>query len=97
MPGAIVNAFSKISKSCIINSNSVIEHDCYIDCGAHISPNVSLAGGVKVGKLTWIGIGSCVRELLSIGENIIIGAGSVVVKDVLLQGVYVGNPLNQIQ
>ncbi|WP_354668599.1 acetyltransferase [Pseudoalteromonas sp. C2R02] len=97
MAGAIVNAFSYISKSCIVNSNSVIEHDCFLGCGVHISPNASLAGGVKIGNMSWVGIASCVRELISIGESIIIGAGSVVVKNVFIKGVYVGNPLRQIE
>jgi len=97
MAGAVVNAFSEISKSSIINTNSVVEHDCLLATGVHISPNASLAGGVKVGSLSWVGIGTCVRELIEIGDNIIIGAGSVVVKNILTPGVYVGNPLGKIQ
>ena len=38
-------------KNCIINTSSVIEHDCVIEDNTHISPKSVLGGGVKVGKI----------------------------------------------
>lgn len=35
---------------------------------------------------------SCIRDGLSLGEECVIGAGAVVVKDTESRGVYVGNP-----
>jgi sugar O-acyltransferase (sialic acid O-acetyltransferase NeuD family) len=79
--GAIINAFAKVGVGCIINTAAVIEHDCIIDDFAHICPNVALAGGVTVGRKSWVGIGSQVKQLITIGDNCLIGAGSTVVKD----------------
>ena len=47
-----------------------------------LSPNVALAGGVIVGSKSWVGIGSQVRQLITIGDNCLIGAGSTVVKNI---------------
>jgi sugar O-acyltransferase (sialic acid O-acetyltransferase NeuD family) len=80
--GAVINAFAKIGMGCIINTAAIIEHDCVIDDFAHICPNVALAGGVTVGTKSWIGIGSQVKQLITIGENCLIGAGSTVVKNI---------------
>ena len=35
-----------------------------------------------MGDNAWIGIGVVVRQLISIGKNVVVGAGSVVVKNV---------------
>ncbi|MGI2072226.1 acetyltransferase [Shewanella baltica] len=80
--GAIVNAFAKVGLGCIINTAAVIEHDCIIDEFAHICPNVTLAGSVTVGCKSWVGVGTQVRQLIKIGNNCLIGAGSTVIKNI---------------
>ena len=91
--GAIINPDSFIGKACIINTNAVIEHDCLIADAVHISPSCSLAGGVNVGEQSWLGIGSCVKQLVNIGRYAIVGAGSVLIKDVPDKCTVVGNPV----
>jgi acetyltransferase EpsM len=58
----------------------------------HISPNAALAGNVKVGEGTQIGIGACVMQNIRIGKWAIIGAGAVIIRDVPDYAVVVGNP-----
>lgn len=82
MAKTVINSHSAIGKHCILNTGSIIEHDNYIDDFAHISPGVNLAGGIKVGKRSWIGIGSSVIQEITIGYDTIIGAGSVVITDI---------------
>ncbi len=43
---------------------------------------MTLAGGVRVGELTHIGVGSSIIQGISIGKSSIVGAGSVVVRDI---------------
>lgn len=90
--GAVINPDAVIKKGCIINTNSVIEHDCGVGEYSHISPSVALAGGTLVGDNTWIGIGSCSKQLVKIGSNSTIGAGSVIIKDIPAGVVAFGNP-----
>ncbi|MFW6029921.1 MAG: transferase, partial [Halanaerobiales bacterium] len=66
----------------IINTASIIEHDNYIEDFVHISPGVNLAGNVRVRSRSWVGIGSNVIQGVTIGSDTIIGAGSVVIKDI---------------
>lgn len=96
MAGAVINAFSTIGQSCIINSNSVVEHDCKLSDGVHISPGATLAGAVSIGICSWIGIGANVKQLVSVGEHIIIGAGAVVTRDINAKGSYVGSPARKL-
>jgi sugar O-acyltransferase (sialic acid O-acetyltransferase NeuD family) len=92
MPGAVVNAFSHVGLACIVNSNAVIEHDCYLESGVHISPNAALAGSVKIGCCSWIGIGSNIKQSVTIVGSVIIGAGSLVINDIHISGTYIGAP-----
>ncbi|TMX44384.1 acetyltransferase [Vibrio rotiferianus] len=96
MANAIVNPFSHIGASCIINTSSIVEHDCKLAEGVHISPNTSLAGGVEVGENSWVGIGCQVKQLVVIGRDVIVGAGSTVVNLIPDFQTVVGSPAHTL-
>lgn len=97
MANCVINAGSVIGNGCIINTASTIDHDCVIQDYVHISPGVHIAGTVKIEKKTWIGVGSSVMNNIAICKDCIIGAGSVVIKDICNSGTYVGIPAKQIK
>jgi len=80
--GAIINPDTKVGRGCIINTGATVDHDCELKDFVHISPGVNLAGSVCVGNRSWAGIGSCVIENIIIGDDVIIGAGAVVISHV---------------
>lgn len=92
MANVSINVGAKIGKHCIVNTASVIDHDCELEDYVHISPNASLAGNVKVGEGTQVGIGACVIQNVRIGKNVMIGAGAVIIRDVPDGVTVVGNP-----
>jgi sugar O-acyltransferase (sialic acid O-acetyltransferase NeuD family) len=92
MAGAVIQPGARIGKGCIINTGATVDHDCDVADGVHVCPGVHLAGSVKVGECSQIGIGSSIIPGISIGENCIIGAGSVVIRDCNSHSVYFGNP-----
>ena len=97
MANACINSSAKIERHCIINTGAIIEHDNIIEDFVHISPNVALGGTVKIGKNTHVGIGSTIKNNITICENCKIGAGAVVVKDIEKEGTYVGVPAKGIK
>ncbi len=96
MAGAVINCCSRIGVGCIVNTGAIIDHDSIIEDYVHISPGAHLAGTVKVGKGTWLGIGSVVSNNLNITNCCIIGAGAVVVRDILDAGTYIGVPARKV-
>ena len=96
MAGAVINCCTKIGKGCIINTGATIDHDNLIEDYVHISPGVHLAGTVKVGQGSWLGIGSVVSNNINITSGCKVGAGAVVVKDITEPGTYVGVPVTKI-
>ena len=53
---------------------------------------MNISGDTHVGEGTWVGVGSCVMQGIKIGKNCMIGAGSVVVRDIPDGVVAYGNP-----
>lgn len=96
MAGVVINCCTKIGKGCIINTSATIDHDNIIEDFVHISPGALLAGTVKVGQGSWLGIGSVVSNNTCITSGCTIGAGAVVVKDIVEPGTYVGVPVRRI-
>ena len=96
MAGVVINSSSRIGKGCIINTSSSLDHDNVIEDYVHISPGVRAAGSVRVGKGSWIGIGSVIGNNVNICSGCKVGAGAVVVKDITKSGTYVGVPVRKI-
>lgn len=95
MANSCINSSAKIGKHCIINTGAIIEHDNIIEDYVHISPNATLGGTIKIGESTHVGIGSIVKNNITICKNCTIGAGAVVVKNILEEGTYVGVPARE--
>lgn len=96
MAGVVINSCTEIGKGCIINTSATIDHDNLIEDYVHISPGVHFAGTVKVGKGSWLGIGSSVSNNINITAGCIVGAGAVVVRDITEAGVYIGVPVRRV-
>jgi sugar O-acyltransferase (sialic acid O-acetyltransferase NeuD family) len=69
-----------------VGHRTVIEDDCFV------SSHVVISGFCHVGRWSYLGVNSCIRDELSLAEDCVIGAGAVVVKDTDSRQVYVGNP-----
>ncbi|MBM7095675.1 acetyltransferase [Bacillus sp. H-16] len=97
MAGAVINCCTIVGQGCILNTGATLDHDNLIEDFVHISPGVHLAGTVKVGHGSWIGIGSIVSNNINIHSECKIGAGGVVVKDLSETGTYVGVPVRRVR
>jgi sugar O-acyltransferase (sialic acid O-acetyltransferase NeuD family) len=86
-----------IKSHCIINLDCTIGHDVSIDDYVTLYPSVNISGYVNIGSCTEIGTGTQIIQHKSIGEQTIIGAGSVVVKDIPSHCTAVGCPAKPIK
>lgn len=96
MHQALVNASSAIGKCCIINSKALIEHEATIGDFCHVSTASCINGQVRIGNNTFIGSNTVVGNNIQVASDTIISAGSQVLKDIVLSGIYIGNPLIKI-
>ena len=86
-PGSVVFAQAVIQAQAVIGAGSILNTACSVDHGAqlsdavHICPGARLAGEVRVGARSWIGIGASAIQRVSIGSDVTVGAGAAVVSD----------------
>ena len=94
---ATINAGCRIGHNTIINNSTLIEHDVNIGKHCHIATSSTLNGDVVVGDNVFIGSNVTVIQGVSICSKSIIGAGSLVTKDITESGTYVGIPAKKIK
>lgn len=81
MPGAVVNAGARVGRGCILNTNCSVDHDCRIGDFTHIAPGCAISGSTSIGSGSFIGTGARVIDRITIGRNVMLGAGAVAVRD----------------
>ena len=93
----IITTNIEIGKHVIINLDCAIGHDAILGNYTTVLPSVNISGFVKTEECVSIGTGSAVIQGVKIGENTVIGAGSVVVKDLPANCTAVGAPAKPIK
>lgn len=94
---SIVSARATVGRNCIINHGAIVDHDCVVASGSHIAPGAALGGGVAIGRSSLIGANAVVLPGTRIGDHCIVGAGSVVIEDVIDKSTVVGNPATELK
>jgi sugar O-acyltransferase (sialic acid O-acetyltransferase NeuD family) len=97
MAGVIVNPLSKIGNFTFFATGCQVEHDCIIEDYASVSAGSVMGGYVTIGKYSAITLGVTILDRLKIGENSVIGSGSLVLKDVPDNVLAYGNPINKLR
>jgi len=97
MAGAIVNPEAIVGDQCIINTKASVDHECVLEGGCELAPAATLCGLVKLKTNAWICAGATVLPRITIGADAIVGAGSVVVRDVPGGTTVIGTPARPMQ
>jgi sugar O-acyltransferase (sialic acid O-acetyltransferase NeuD family) len=97
MAQSCIQAGARLGMGCIVNTGAIAEHDGNYSDGVHLAPRACVCGTVKIGRGTFIGAGSVVRESLAIGSWVRVGAGSVVVNDLPDECLAYGSPARVIK
>jgi sugar O-acyltransferase (sialic acid O-acetyltransferase NeuD family) len=95
--GAIIIAEACIGAGTIINTGASVDHDCVIGRAAHVAPGAHLCGNVRIGDRTLVGVGASIRPSISLCADVVLGAGSVVVRDITVPGTFAGNPARPLR
>ncbi len=82
MAGVAVNSDSKIGEHCILNTQSALDHDCVMDDFSSLAPGVTTGGKVSIGAFSAISLGANIIHGVSVGEQTVLGAGALALKDI---------------
>ena len=91
-PNSVIHHQTQIGDYCILNTGSIVEHDCILGNGVHIMPGAVIGGNTNIGKYVTVGLNATIMPQLKIGEGSFIGAGSVISKNVLPYTDIIGTP-----
>lgn len=92
LSNASINSFARVGIACIVNTGAVVEHECVLEDGVHLSPCSAIGGGTHIGEKTWLCIGSCVSDHVTVSPGIVLAGGSCLVEDAIDAGLYAGVP-----
>lgn len=98
--GVSINALERVeigSGTLIGNSVHIYDHDHRID--GVVYPKEFVSKPVSIGRNCWIGANVVILKGVTIVDNVVIGAGTVVAGDILESGIYVSKkaPLSKIR
>lgn len=96
LSGACINAGVRIGANVIINTLCAIEHDVTVGDFSHISTGAMVNGDCRIGSRTFIGSNATIVNGVTISSDVIIGAGSTVISDLIAPGIYAGTPAKPI-
>ena len=97
MAGCIFNPKAKIGNFTFFATGAQVEHDNIIHDFASISAGSITGGYVTIGKFSAITLGVTVLDRIEIGENTVVGAGSLIVKSLPDNVLAYGNPAKIIR
>lgn len=104
----IIGKGSYISANCIVTTNvqignhvhlnlsSTIGHDCIIGDFFTTAPGAKISGNCIIGERVYVGTNACIREKISICDNVVIGLQAGVVKNINESGTYIGCPARKV-
>jgi len=97
MAGCIFNPKATIGDFTFFATGAQVEHDCVIEDFASISAGSITGGYVKIGKYSAITLGVTIMDRIEIGENTVVGSGSLVTKSLPNNVLAYGNPTKIIR
>ena len=95
--GTIITTNVKIGKHAHLNLITTIGHDCVIGDYFTTAPGVQISGNETIGNRVYFGTRSCIKQKLTICDDVIVGMNAGVVKNIIEPGTYIGTPAIKIK
>lgn len=93
---SFLGAKTVVEDNSIINTGSIVEHHTIVGKHVNIAPHTTINGICHIHDLVYVGSSSVIIQVKEICAGSVIGAGAVVVKDILEKGTYVGVPARKL-
>ena len=88
--------FTTIGNNVVLWSGNHIGHHSTIEDNVFFTSHVVMSGHCHIKKGAFLGVNATIRDGITIGENCIIGMGSLVTKNTDNNSTYIGSPAKKI-
>ncbi len=95
--GCIVTCQITLGKHTHLNLQTTIGHDCDLGDFLTTAPSVNINGSNEIGSRVYFGTGAGTKEGVRICDDVVIGMGAMVTKNIELPGVYIGCPAKRME
>lgn len=96
-PGCILYPRTTLGSDVLLHANTMVCHGSTIDTGTVTAIGVTIAGSSTVGKFCFLGIKSTIVDKVTVCDNVILGANSLILQNINKPGKYVGSPCHLIK
>lgn len=97
MAQAHVGAGCRLETGALLNTKASLDHDSCLGPYASLGPGAITGGSVLIGDRSFIGLGSQLVHQIRIGPDTLVGAGSLVLKDLPAGVLSYGSPARVIR
>jgi sugar O-acyltransferase (sialic acid O-acetyltransferase NeuD family) len=97
LQGAIVGSAAHVGYACLINTGAVLDHESVLEDFASLAPGAVTGGRVRIGTRSAISIGAVLTHGISVGPDTVIGASSLVYRDIPGNVVAYGTPARVVR
>lgn len=87
---------TRIQEGARIDNLVHIAHNVVVGHNAAVIAHAMIGGGTRLGTGSWIAPSACLRDRISVGDNAVVGLGSVVTKDVPAETTVAGVPAREM-
>ena len=94
--GCILTCDIVLGRFVVLNLGCTVGHDAVLDDFCSLMPHANVSGAAQLGAGTYLGTNTTVIQGVHIGENTIVGAGAVAVRDLPANITAVGVPAKAI-
>jgi len=94
--GCVLTCQISIGEHCHINLNTTVGHDCTFGAFCTVAPGTNISGSCEFGTRVDVGTQASFRQSVRVCDDAVIGMGTVVVKDIVEAGTYVGVPAKKV-
>lgn len=97
MPGAVIEPGVAVGANNVVWSNATICHDATVGDHNFIASNVTIGGEVSIGSRNFLGFSAVVTQQRQVGDDVLIGAQSLLLGDAESLAHYQGVPAKKVR
>jgi len=80
-PHAIIEPRARIHDGVFVRSGAYVSHETEVGAYSYLAPRATFSGKVITGTHCFFGTNSTIRDRINIGDDVIVGAGAVVLRN----------------